>query len=139
MPLNLRLPICCFTVAAQEGPGIVIAHPGQDVELLCTVTRTSINEVVGWLVNLEGPHGINALRNGILAGYTATLGSNNLIVENIMMNDVRNDTEYRCVIITLQGTATILRESDLTILYIAGEYHCISIHLHIHVHMYVCM
>ena len=28
------------TVTAQEGPGIVIAHPGQDVELLCTVTVT---------------------------------------------------------------------------------------------------
>ena len=33
-----------FTVAAQEGPGIVIAHPGQDVELLCNVTENSANE-----------------------------------------------------------------------------------------------
>ena len=114
-----------FTVAAQEGPGIVIAHPGQDVELLCDVTVTSTNERVEWLVNNMGPYGINALRNGILAGYNTTLGSNNLIVENIMMNDDRNDTEYQCVIVS-QGTSTIQRESDLIFLLVAGEYTTIS-------------
>ena len=41
-----------------------------------------------------------------------------------MMNDGRNDSMFQCVI-TLQGTTTILRESNPTILYIAGEYHCI--------------
>ena len=93
---------------------------------------TSTNEVVGWLVNLGGPHGISAIRNGILDefGYTTNLGSNNLIVENIMMNDGRNDSMFQCVI-TLQGTTTILRESNQTILFIAGtyvrKYHCRSI------------
>ena len=121
-----------FTVTAQEGPGIVIAHPGQDIELLCTVTVTSTNERVAWLVNNMGPYRINALRNGILAGYIAPLGSNNLIVENIMMNDDRNDTEHQCVIV-LQDALTIERESDQTLLFVAGEYH-----YRVHYHIYVC-
>ena len=68
---------------------------------------------------------MNALRSGILTGHTATLGSNNLIVENIMMNDIRNGSEYRCVIVPAQGMITfadIIDESDPTILYVAGEY-----------------
>ena len=72
-----------------------------------------------------GPYRTNALHNGILTGYTATLDSNTLIVENIMMNDVRNDSEYRCVIIPAQGMITvadIIDESDPTILYVAGKY-----------------
>ena len=63
-----------FTVAAQEGPGIVIAHPGQDVELLCTVTSRS--QTTGWLVNNVGPYRIVALLSGILTGHSATLDSN---------------------------------------------------------------
>ena len=71
-----------------------------------------------------GPYRINALRNGILTGHSATLDSNNLIVENIMMNDVRNGSEYRCVIVPAQGMITIfdiIEESDPTILYVAGK------------------
>ena len=115
----------CYTVAAQEGPSIVIAHPGQDVELLCTVTVTLTSQATGWLVNNMGPLTISSLRNGILTGYTANLDSNNLIVENIMMNDSRNGSEYICVIIPAQGLVTfvdIIDESDPTILYVAGEY-----------------
>ena len=111
-----------FTVAAQEGPGIVIVHPaGQDVELLCTVMRSGDNEVVAWLINHGGPYGVNAILNGLQAGYSTN--RNNLIVENITTNDGRNNTEYSCVIIT-QDATTILRQSDRTILYVAGEYHC---------------
>ena len=120
--------LCKFTVAAQEGPGIVIAHPGQDVELLCTVTVTSGNQAA-WLVNSMGPYGINSLRSGILTGHSATLGGNNLIVENIMMNDDRNGSDYRCVIIPAQGMITfddIIDVSDPTILYVAGEYYSIT-------------
>ena len=109
----------CYTVAAQEGPGIVIAHPGQDVELLCTVTRNSTSQTTGWLVNKTG-YSISAIRNGVLTGHTATF--DNLIVENIIMNDVRNGSEYKCVI--AQGMvifANIIAESDPTILYVAGE------------------
>ena len=108
-----------FTVAAQEGPGIVIGHPGQDVELLCTVMRLNDDEVVAWLVNHGGPYGVSAIRNGIWAGYSAN--GNNLLVESIMMNDIRNRSDHRCVI-TTTGTTTILRQSDPTILYVAGEY-----------------
>ena len=84
----------CVTVAAQKGPGIVIAHPGQDVELLCNVTESSTTLTEGWLVNSMGLYRINALRNGILTGYSASLDSNNLIVENITKNDSRNGSEY---------------------------------------------
>ena len=114
-----------FTVAAQEGPGIVIAHSGQDVELLCTVTVTSGSQTTGWLVN-NRPYRINALHNGILTGHSATSDSSNLIVENIMMNDVRNGSEYRCVTVPAQGMITvadIIEESDPTILYVAGEWY----------------
>ena len=103
------------------------------------MTRTSTtNERVAWLVNLGGPHGIDSIRNGFLEdnGYTATFGSDNLIVENIMMNDVRNDSMFQCVI-TLQDTTTILRESDQTILYIAGTY--VSITVRVHLHNYICV
>ena len=111
--------------AAQEGPGIVIAHPGQDVELLCTVTVTSGSQATGWLVNNVGSYRMNFLRNGALTGHSATLDSSNLIVENIMINDVRNGSEYRCVIVPAQGMVTvadIIDESDPAILYVAGEY-----------------
>ena len=79
------------------------------------------NEAVAWTINHGTPYGLLALHNGIAAGYS--VNGNNLIVENIMVNDDRNNTEYRCVIIT-QGTTTttILRQSDSTILHVAGEY-----------------
>ena len=122
--------VCKFTiifiVAAQKGPGIVIAHPGQDVELLCTVTVIdSESQTIAWLINNSmGPYRIDSIRGGILAGHTAALGSNNLIVENLMMNDDRNGSDYRCVIVPAQGTVTladIIEESDPTILYVAGK------------------
>ena len=113
-------------VDAQEGPGIVIAHPGQDVELLCTVTVTP-NTLAAWLINNSlGPYSLNIIRGGLLAGYRGAVDSdgNNLIVENIMMNDDRNGSDYRCVIVPAQGTPSlgnIIEESDPTILYVAGE------------------
>ena len=121
-----------YAVAAQEGPGIVITHPGQDVELLCNVTVNSTSQTAGWLVNNTGLYSISAIRNGILTGHTATLDSNNLIVKNITMNDGRNDSEYKCVIIPAQGMPTfanIIVESDPTVLYVAGEY--IRIHTYL--------
>ena len=116
-----------ITVAAQEGPGIVIAHPGQDVELLCTVTVTSDTQAAAWLINNSmGPYRVNTLRGGSQAGYrgVADTSSNNLIVENIMMNDDRNGSDYRCVIVPASGRLSlpdITEESNPTILYIAGE------------------
>ena len=86
---------------------------------------TSGSQTTGWLVNNIRLYRINALRSGILTVHTATLDSNNLIVENIMMNDVRNGSEYRCVIVPAQGMITaadIIDENDPTFLYVAGEY-----------------
>ena len=118
-----------YTVAAQEGPGIVIAHPGQDVELLCTVTVTdSTSQTIGWTVNNEELHRINSIRSHILPGHTATVDSSNLIVENITMNDARNSSAYICVVVPSLSTkkmitfTDIIAGSNLTILYVAGEY-----------------
>ena len=71
---------------------------------------------VTWTINHGTPYTVMGLRNGIVAGYSAN--GNNLIVENITMNDDRNNTEYRCMITTMM----ILRQSGPTILYVAGEY-----------------
>ena len=123
--MSLIFILHAVAAAAQEGPGIVIAHTGQDVELLCTVTENSASLTTGWLVNNMGPYRINALRNGILTGHSGTLGSSNLIVENIMMNDDRNDSDYRCVIIPNQSMVTvsdIIDKSDPIFLYVTGEY-----------------
>ena len=82
---------------------------------------SNASERTAWVINDAAPRGVDALHNGILKGYSANTATNNLIVENIMMNDGRNNTECQCVIIT-QGTTTILRLSDRTFLYVAGEY-----------------
>ena len=111
-----------FTVIAQQGPGIVIAHPGQDVELLCNVTPSG-DQTAAWIINNGVPHTVQQLHNDILTGYSSN--GNNLIIENIMMNDDRNGTEYSCG--TVSNTVNqptklnIIDESDLTILYVAGE------------------
>ena len=105
------------TVAAQEGPGIVIAHPGQDVELLCNVTGGVVSWRVNNTVNNNTLYTLNQLFNGTLAGYNST--GNNIIVEDIMMNDDRNGSVYICVI--PQSELSDI-ESDPTTLYVAGEY-----------------
>ena len=107
-------------MAAQEGPGIVIAHPGQDVELLYTVTVASDNQVAAWTINGKGPYVVNSIRDGTVTGYTTTLGSNNLIVENIMMNDDRNNSKLQCMTITIPDKSP-QKLSDPYILYVAGE------------------
>ena len=111
-----------FTVTAQEGPGIVIAYPGQDIELLCTVTPSG-SQTAAWEIN-NVVYTVQQLDNGILTGYSSN--GNNLIIENIIMNDDRNDTQYSCgtVLSTLSNptVADIVDESNTTILYVAGEY-----------------
>ena len=61
------------------------------------------------------------LHNKYVVGYSGTFGSNNLIVENIMMNDARNDSDFTCVVVLRDDETTILSKSDPTTLYIAGE------------------
>ena len=105
-----------------KGPGIVIVYPGQGVELLCAITP-SRNQITAWIID-NVVYTAQQLHNGILTAYS--INGNNLIIENIMMNDNRNDTEYSCV--TVSSTVSqlsiydIVDESDLTILYVAGEF-----------------
>ena len=77
---------------------------------------TAVSQI-GWFINNTGPYTVQQLLNGIEAGYSSN--GRNLIVEDIMMNDVRNGSEYSCVIMP---SGTIQDESDPTILYVAGEY-----------------
>ena len=103
-----------MAVAAQKGPGIVIAHPGEDVELLCNLTATV---GIAWRVN-GTPYTLSELFNGQPTGHNTS--GTNIIVENIMMNDVRNGTTYTCIQSQTPPTPDI--ESDPTFLYVAGEY-----------------
>ena len=130
--LHLMYILICvfryFIVAAQEGPSIaiVIAHPGQNIELLCNVTPSN-GQTAAWIIGHGMVYTVQQLHNGILTGYN--LNGNNLIIENIMLNDDRNDTEYSCVTVSSTVSqppvADIVDESDTTILYVAGEYEMI--------------
>ena len=72
------------------------------------------------MVNRMGrPYSLNALLNGILPGHSSN--GRNIVVQNIMMNDGRNGSEYRCV------DGTIVNEGDPIILYVAGEYLTITL------------
>ena len=95
---------------------MVIAHPGEDFELMCAIT-SSKHQIVSWIINGMGPYEVSALLSGTLAGYSSN--ENNLIVQNLMMNDVRNGSSYSCVI---NLTIAILRQSNLTLLHVDGKY-----------------
>ena len=77
------------------------------------------SEKVAWIIADGGPYGANALHGNTLPGYSTDTGNNNLIVQNIKINDRRNGTEYRCVIMWQQET---VRMGDPIILYVAGKY-----------------
>ena len=86
---------------------------------MCNVTPSD-GQTAAWVIN-NVVFTVQSLYNGILAGYSTN--GNNLIIENIMMNDDRNVTEYSCV--TISSTVnqpSVLNGSDPTILYVAGEY-----------------
>ena len=108
----------------QDRPTTVIAHPGQDVELMCTVTADYSNQTVAWLIQHMGPYSLQELHNGIVTGYSTN--GNNLIIKNIMMNDDRNDNEYNCVVVWKDDDMQeILEMSHTIILFVMGEcQHC---------------
>ena len=119
----MSVSYCYFIVAAQNHYSIIIAHPGQDVELLCDVTPSGSGSVA-WVINGRQPYGLSAIRNGIVSGYASDLGSNNLIITSIMMDDDRNDTEYQCVIAipgATPNTLVAIERGNVTILYVPGE------------------
>ena len=86
---------------------------------MCSFDQTLVAKIIGWLVNGEGPYGVNALLSGVLDGYSANIHTTSIIILNIMMNDSRNGTEYRCVI---TSGGVLQEESDAIILYVAGEF-----------------
>ena len=102
-----------FTVSAQD---IVISIPGQDVELMCDV---GTGPTVLWRINESSSvHTLNDLFNGAVAGH-GVRGSN-IVIQNIMMNDVRNGSQYRCEVSQLPPDPNII--GNVTIMYVAGEY-----------------
>ena len=86
---------------------------------MCTVTSSELIQSVSWLINDMGPYEVIALLNGTLSGYSSN--GTNLIVQNITMNDVRNGSNYSCVV-NINITTAILRQSYPTFLYVAGEW-----------------
>ena len=115
--------LCYYTVAAQEARNIFIAHPGQSFELLCNLANTTGNrQTIAWRVDNMGPYTVNSLRNGILVGYSAHADSTSIIIQNIMMNDSRNGTQYQCVIIRNRYSNVVLHDGEVLQLYVAGEF-----------------
>ena len=90
---------------------------------MCTVTPLRFQTAAAWIIN-HTVYTVQQLHNGILTGYN--INGNNLIIENITMNDDRNDTEYSCATLPCNvkkpTVEDIVDESDPTILYVAGEY-----------------
>ena len=95
---------------------------------MCNVAPSG-DQTAAWIIN-HVVYTVHQLHNDILTGYS--LNGNNLIIENIMMNDDRNDTEYSCGkvpnTVSRPSLADIIDESDLTILYVAGEYQYMYVH-----------
>ena len=77
---------------------------------------TSGNPTVSWMINDMRPYGLTPLSEGRLAGYSSN--GSNLIVKNVTVNDDRNGSSYNCVI---TSRIAILRQSNSTTLYVAGE------------------
>ena len=70
--------------------------------------------MASWFISGQGPYTVSQLFSGTVTGYNSS--GNNLIIKDIVMNDPRNNTVYRCVI---QSNNTY---GDLIFLRIAGEY-----------------
>ena len=106
-----------FTVAAQDV--IRIGLPGQDVELMCDVIAIGSGSTA-WRINGSLPaYSLSNLRDGAAPGHNVR-GMNSIIIEDIMMNDVRNGSQYQCEINSDDIPNSVL--GNLTILYVAGEF-----------------
>ena len=117
-----------YIADAQDRSTTVIAYPGQDAELMCTVTADYSNQTTAWLLNHVGPYTPMQLNNGIVTGYSAN--GSNLIIENIMINDDRNGQEYHCVVVWRDDIRQILEWSYTIYLFVMGEYQYCSFSLY---------
>ena len=91
---------------------------------MCDVTGD-----VGTVWRINGTlHLLSELFAGVVAGHN--ISGRNLVVEDIMMNDVRNDSQYQCELSQIPPDPNIV--GNLTILYVAGE--CKAL---VYVNMYV--
>ena len=123
--------MCYFTVVAKEcnkDSMIVVVHPGDEAQLLCPVRRGT-----GWIINNGTILGVIALLNGTEPGHSSN--GRSIIVKNIMLNDVRNGSEYRCVKVQ---NGSIIDESNSICLYVAGEYTVYS-YVYVSPYTYACM
>ena len=106
--------VSLFTDAAQNIDIIHIALPGQDVELLCDV----IGQEASTLWQINGTlRTLSDLFAGAVAGHN--ISGRNIVVEDIMMNDVRNGSLYQCVMLQALPNPSIM--GNLIVLYVAGE------------------
>jgi len=80
---------------------------------LCNLTGGT-----AWRINGSRAHAFTDIYNGGVAGHN--ISGMNLIVENIIMNDGRNGTEYNCVITQVPPLQDI--KADPIFLFVAGEY-----------------
>ena len=115
--MYLYIRVLFLSGTTQEGPGTVIVLPGQDVELLCNLNFTGGFAL--WTINRESVYSPNELFIGRLPGYNISLDGRNIIIEDIMMNDDRNGSNYICIIPQAPPTPDIV--SDPTILLVAGK------------------
>ena len=116
--------LCTVTAQNDEPTSTMIVNPAdQDVTLSYDLHPR--NETPGWMIDLTS-YGVQSIANGLVAGYSANIFNNNLrIIKNIMMNDDRSGTWYRCVIVrSIEGSHDheVLESGNITILYVAGEY-----------------
>ena len=73
---------------------------------------------VFWQINgSSSVFSLNDLFNGAVAGHNVS--GRNIVVEDIMMNDARNGSQYQCVIAQVPPNPDIV--GNVTILYVAGE------------------
>ena len=100
---------------------------------MCNVT----GGVPSWRVNGR-IYSLNGLFTGQLARHN--ISGVNIIVEDIMMNDIRNGSVYICVMIQIPPMPDI--ESEPTILYVAGklnEIHKILLVIQLHIQYLLCV
>ena len=79
---------------------------------MCDVDGTEASTI--WQINGSPVVSLSDLSNGTVAGHSVS--GRNIVIEDIMMNDVRNGSQYQCVSLAPPITA-----GNLITLYVAGE------------------